>query len=346
MSLAVKSVSVEPFEAPLKRPFVTALGRKVMSPNTGVVVTLSDGARGYGEASGSLAFAYLAPERLEKALLKAARWAKGKGAEDPGALAEGVWKLLDGCAPAAAAFEAALWAAVADSRGVPQRALFGGALDRLETDITISAWTDREKTEEAVAEAYAEGFRVFKIKVGGKFADDLARVKAVRHAAPKCRVLLDGNQGLTPASTLKLVEASLKLGSVDLMEQPLPKADIKKMPALVKRCPVPIALDESVQTPEDAARVVGEGACGAVNVKVAKSGLARSLKIAAVARAAKLPLMIGCMTETAAGLDASAALAMGTGFFRFVDLDADHLLKPCGRKASFTRRGPVLTARQ
>src|SRR5262245_12100692 len=108
MSVAVKSVAVEPFQAPLKRPFVTALGRKEVTPNTGVVVTLTDGARGYGEASGSLAFAYLAPERLEKALLKAARWARGRGAEDPGTLAEGAWKLLDGCAPAAAAFEAAL----------------------------------------------------------------------------------------------------------------------------------------------------------------------------------------------------------------------------------------------
>jgi L-alanine-DL-glutamate epimerase-like enolase superfamily enzyme len=107
-----------------------------------------------------------------------------------------------------------------------------------------------------------------------------------------------------------------------------------------------VALDESVQTPEDAVRCADLGAGGAINVKVAKSGLSRTLKIAAVARAAGLKLMIGCMTETAAGLDSSVALAMGTGFFDWVDLDSDHLLRPCGRPASFAREGPTLRARR
>jgi L-alanine-DL-glutamate epimerase-like enolase superfamily enzyme len=341
MALTIRGVSVRPFLAPLKRPFVTALGRKTVTPNVACVVTLSDGARGYGEASGSLAFKHLAPERLERALLKAGAFARGRDASDCGALAERVWAMLADCAPAASAFECALLSAAAESRGVTLRDLFGGALDRVETDVTISAWTDTEKTADAVAEAKREGFRVLKVKVGGTFADDVARVAAVRKAHPKCRVLLDGNQGLTTSSALRLVDACLKLGPVDLLEQPLLKgADTR---ALSKRCPVPIALDESVQTPEDAVKVVE--ACGAINVKVAKSGLARSLKIAAVARAAGLKLMIGCMTETAAGLWPSVALAMGTGFFEFLDLDSDHLLKPYGPKAPFARKGPALTAR-
>mgnify|MGYP003343778120 CR=1 FL=1 len=43
-----------------------------------------------------------------------------------------------------------------------------------------------------------------------------------------------------------------------------------------------------------------------------------------MARAAGLELMIGCMSETAAGLDASVALAMGTGFFRHLDLSGEY----------------------
>lgn len=344
MSLTVRSVTTESFDAPLKRPFVTAMGRKTSSPNVGVVVTLSDGSRGYGEASGSLAFAHLAPEKLAAALEKAARWARGKPAQDPGDLAEGVWRLLDGYSPAASAFEAALAAAVADGRGVPLRALYGGALTTLETDITVSAWTDEARIREAAREARAEGFTLYKVKVGGRFEDDLARVRAVRLEAPEARVLLDGNQGLSPDGALRLVDACLKGGPVVLLEQPLPKADLKKMPALARRCPVPIALDESVQTPEDAVRAADLAACGAINVKAAKSGLARSLKIAAVARAAGMKLMIGCMTETAAGLSASVALAMGTGFFEFVDLDSDHLLAPGGRPADFRRDGARLIA--
>jgi L-alanine-DL-glutamate epimerase-like enolase superfamily enzyme len=117
------------------------------------------------------------------------------------------------------------------------------------------------------------------------------------------------------------------------------------MPSLTRRCPVPIALDESCQTPADAARIVCDGAAKAINIKVAKSGLLRSLEIAAVARAAGLKLMIGCMTETGAGLSASVHLALGTGFFEFADLDSDHLLAGPQARRRWTRDGRVIAVK-
>lgn len=332
-------IEAAPFAAELKRPFVTALGRKTTTANVGVTITLAGGAKGYGEASSSLAMKHLSQDKL----LAAVKSIRPADPSDFGTAIESVWKKLSAVPPAAAAFECALLSAVCASRGLSLREYFGGKLRALETDLTLSAVPPAE-TEAAVREAKAEGFRVYKVKVGGSFSEDLARVRAVRRVQPKAKILLDGNQGMTPAGALKLVEACLKDGPVGLLEQPLPKDQLSKMPALVKRCPVPVALDESVQTPEDAVRAVSMDACSAINVKVAKSGLLRSLKIAAVARAAKLPLMIGCMAETAAGLDASVALAMGTGFFSFVDLDSDHLLVSDGKAASFARKGPFLTA--
>jgi hypothetical protein len=53
--------------------------------------------------------------------------------------------------------------------------------------------------------------------------------------------------------------------------------------------------------------------------------------------------MIGCMAETARGLSASVHLALGTGFFRFADLDSDVLLREpasARRRAGWARRGP------
>jgi len=76
-----------------------------------------------------------------------------------------------------------------------------------------------------------------------------------------------------------------------------------------------------VHSPADAARAASIGA--AVNIKLAKSGLLRALEIGRVAR----PLMIGCMAETARGLSPSVQLALGTGWFRWHDLDSDWLLK-------------------
>ncbi len=342
MAETIRDCAVRVFEMPLKRPFVTSLGRKTHTVNAGVTLRLSGGASGYGEASTSLASAHLKPERLRASLESLGRWAKGRDADQYRAVIEGAWK-KDLPSPAAAAFECALLDAVAASSGLSLTRWFGGKLDRLETDITLSAWEDPSMTRDAAREAAREGFRIFKIKVGGDLKVNLARVRAARSARPKAPLILDGNQGMTPASALHLVEACLKEGAdVRLLEQPLLKADIAKMPALTRRCPVPIALDESCQTPQDAVLIVEAKAATAINIKIAKSGLLRSLDIAAVARAAGLKLMIGCMTETGAGLSASVHFALGTGFFEFVDLDSDHLLSGPQKRRDWERTGPEL----
>lgn len=124
------------------------------------------------------------------------------------------------------------------------------------------------------------------------------------------------------------------------------KDDLKGMAFVARRSPVPVVADESIATPEQAVRALSLGAATAVNIKLAKSGLSRGLEIAAVARAAGVPLMIGCMAETARGLASSVHLALGTGYFRHVDLDSDVLLvedAAARREAGWVRRGPALS---
>jgi L-alanine-DL-glutamate epimerase-like enolase superfamily enzyme len=341
----VATARVAAFETPLKRPFVTAQGRKDSTVNVGFTLRLRGGGEGYGEASSSIALKHLSPAALERALRRLAAGARGRDARDWRALVEAAWNAEGTLSPAVAAFECALLSALAAQNKTTLRETFGGASRSLESDLTLSAWNDPALTEAAAREAAREGFRVLKVKVGGRFEDDLARLRAALRGAPRTRLLLDGNQGLTRAGALKLVEAALKLAPVDLLEQPLPKDDLAGMAFVSKRCPVPVAADESVSTPEAAYRVLSRGAATAVNIKVAKSGLSRSLAIAAVARAAGAPLMIGCMAETARGLSPSAALAAGTGFFRFVDLDSDHLLREDAaskRACGWKRVGPRL----
>lgn len=332
---------------PLKRPFVTALGSRTHTENVGIVLRLSGGAEGYGEASTSLAMKHLTAPALARVLTGLARRARGRDAKDWGALVAGAWRRAPGFSPAVAAFESALLSALADEAGMPLAAWFGGSTKGIETDITLSAWNEAATTRAAAAEAARAGFKILKIKVGGEFADDLARVRAAREGAPKARLLLDGNQGFTPRGALRLLEAVLKDGArVDLLEQPVGKDDLKGMLFVSKRSPVPVAADESVATPEQAARVLELGAATAINIKLAKSGLSRGLEIASVARAAKVPLMIGCMAETARGLAASVHFALGTGFFKHADLDSDVLLvEPASarRAAGWARRGPAIS---
>lgn len=339
----IASARVSLVESALKRPFITAAGRRDHTVNAAIVVALRGGASGYGEASTSIAQKHLTPAALRRALETLGRRARGRDGRDWRALVDDAWASHGRLSPAVAAFEAALLSALTAEAGMGLAGWFGGASRRLETDLTISASNDAAETASAAAEAAAAGFRLIKVKVGGRRGDDLARVRAVRAAAPKARLLLDGNQGFAPAAALSFVEAVLKTGAaVELFEQPTPKADLAALAFVARRCPVPVAADESVATPADAARAAAAGVT-AINIKLAKSGISRGLEIAAVARAAGLPLMIGCMAETARGLSASVNLALGTGFFRWHDLDSDALLvenRNDRRLAGWTRRGP------
>ncbi len=329
-------------ESPLKRPFITAGGRRDRTVNAAISVRLCGGAAGYGEASTSIAQKHLTAEALRLALQKMALQARGRDVRDWRALVDDAWARHGALSPAVAAFEAALLSALAAEAGTNLSYWLGGARRRIETDLTISASKDAHLTHQAAAEAAAAGFRVLKIKIGGRREDDLARLRAVRLAAPKARLLLDGNQGFTPAAALKFLEAVLKTGApVELFEQPTAKRDLAALAFVAKRCPVPVAADESVATVTDAVRAVNAGVT-AINIKLAKSGIARGLEIAAVARAAGLPLMIGCMAETARGLCPSVHFALGTGFFTWCDLDSDVLLVEdieSRRLAAWTRRG-------
>ncbi|MBI4061004.1 MAG: dipeptide epimerase [Elusimicrobia bacterium] len=339
---AVASARVELVEAPLRRPFITAQGRRERTVNAAITLRLRGGAVGYGEASTSIARKRLTPAALLGALQKMALRARGRDVRGWRALVDDAWTRHGALSPAVAAFEAALLSALAAEAGTGLASWLGGALERVETDLTISASDDEESTRAAAAEAAAAGFRVLKIKVGGRLAEDMARVGAVRRAAPDARLLLDGNQGFSPASALRFLEAALKTGApVDLFEQPTPKCDLAGLAFVAKRSPVPVAADESAASPSDAARAL-EAGVSALNVKLAKSGITRGLEIAALAKAAGTPLMIGCMAETARGLAASVHLALGAGCFKWCDLDSDLLLAEDARArrlAGWTRRG-------
>ncbi|MBI5202651.1 MAG: dipeptide epimerase [Elusimicrobia bacterium] len=340
----VRSAGVARVRRALKRPFVTALGSKTETENVRVRVRLAGGAEGWGEASSSVVQAHLKPARIEACLRRLAAGAVGQDVRRWRALARSAFSRCGEVTPAASALESALLDALTRQLGLPLWRFFGGATDTIETDVTLSAWPAAQAAT-AARDAAKEGFRTLKIKVGTGAGPDWERVRAAAEIRPKPRVILDGNQKMTASGALALVERCLSAGiAVELLEQPLRRDDLGGMRRLTRRCPVPVAADESARSPEEALAVLSSGAANAVNVKAAKTGFAASLDVIAVARAHGAPLMIGCMQETSLGLSASVHLACGTGAFRWADLDSDVLLaepKPEGR---YVRRGPRVTA--
>ena len=109
--------------------------------------------------------------------------------------------------------------------------------------------------------------------------------------------------------------------------------------------PVPVAADEAVFTSFDAFKLAKEEAVDVINIKLARSGLLDALNIIAVAKAAGLELMLGCMLELNVGLAFSVHLACGVGEFSYIDLDSHALLSHLPFKGSFEVKGPKLVVK-
>src|SRR5207248_2219675 len=111
------------------------------------------------------------------------------------------------------------------------------------------------------------------------------------------------------------------------------------------RCKVPLFVDESVLTAEDANRVLGREAADGINIKIAKSGILGALDIIQVAKHYKKRVAIGCMEESKLGLAASVHLACGAGLFDWVDLDSVFLLESSTVRGGFSVRGSKLSVK-
>jgi L-alanine-DL-glutamate epimerase-like enolase superfamily enzyme len=185
----------------------------------------------------------------------------------------------------------------------------------VETSFTISLDTRALMAAAARASAAAP---ILKLKLGGDDVD-LARVEAVREAAPAARLLIDGNESWSPSHYQKIVPALRRLG-VELIEQPFP-ADADKVLETLDH-PIPICADESCHTSTDLGRLTKRYEM--VNVKLDKTGgLTEALRLSERARESGFKLLIGCMVCTSLSIAPARLLASGADY---VDLDGPLLL--------------------
>jgi L-alanine-DL-glutamate epimerase-like enolase superfamily enzyme len=247
------------------------------------------------------------------------------------------------------ALETAVLDARARSAGLPlYRLLDGDATSPTvrATDLSlpiVSAPEAAARTETAVL----DGFRSLKIKVGcGDLAEDEARVRAVAAASPDITLRLDGNQGFTKEEAVRFLEVLSDLvPRIELLEQPTAAGDDAAMAHVAVNVPVPVFADESVHHADDARRLVGDGICSGVVLKLAKSGLSETAKIAAAVRSAGGRCLFGCMMEThiATGAALHLALALGEETVPLLDLDGHLLVNDRGLlTGGFTQRGDLL----
>lgn len=97
--------------------------------------------------------------------------------------------------------------------------------------------------------------------------------------------------------------------------------------------------DESLFDAADALRLVRDEAVDYFNIKLSKSGgIAEALRINAIAEAAGMACMIGCMSESRLALTANAHFAAARQNVRFCDLDGcfEHAADPVQGGITYT----------
>jgi L-alanine-DL-glutamate epimerase-like enolase superfamily enzyme len=225
-------------------------------------------------------------------------------------------------ASALAAVDIALWDLAGKLAGLPLRDLLGGFRARIPNAMTIGILDLDQTVAEAQAILASGLYREIKLKLGLDPELDVARVRAVRSlVGPDFPLHVDANQGYDRQGALGVLTA-LAADRVDFAEQPVPALDLEALKWVSDRSPVPVMADEAVHSPEDALRLVRDRACSMLNIKLQKvGGLSRALDCLAIARAAGIPCLIGCMTETRVGIAAGAHLALASPGVSHVDLD-------------------------
>jgi len=205
--LEILSLRVQSSPYPMRNAFASAKRRQTTAENLLVIVELAGGAIGYGEASPGPYVTGEDPASVPPDVALAAAALRGHNAARVEHWSGLLREALPTCPTARSAVEMALLDALTRTWGISLWSYFGGAVESVRTDLSISL-TTQEEAGTLAAGAVRAGYRSLKIKVGGPDREaDLERVLAVHRAAPGAGIRLDANQGFDSPGALAFVRS-------------------------------------------------------------------------------------------------------------------------------------------
>lgn len=320
----MKIIKVEgwPVTMELAEPYTIAYERVEVATNIFLRVESSSGVTGYGCAAPD---EHLTGETTESVLTAldnvVTPTIKGSDPLRPIMLLERLKPLLRSQPSVIAAVDMALFDILGKVCHLPLWRLLGGFRDRIRTSITIGILPEKETVERA-RELVARGFKCLKLKGGIDLESDISKVLLVREAVGRdIELRFDANQGFSVEESLKFVEKTRK-ARLELFEQPTPKGQPEMLRQVSNTVAIPVMADESLTSLRDAFRIARRGLADMVNVKLMKvGGISEALQINAVARAAGLGVMVGCLDEAALGISAGLHFALARPNVVYADLD-------------------------
>jgi L-alanine-DL-glutamate epimerase-like enolase superfamily enzyme len=231
----------------------------------------------------------------------------------------GLAPLAGEASSALCAFDLAFHDLLGLATGLPLYRLLGGYRKTIQTSVTIPLSDVEESVEIAHARARS-GFRILKIKGGLDPERDVRRVQAIHRALPGLTLRLDADGAYTVQAALEVARALAT--ELEMLEQPTPADDWEALREVSKHSPVPILADQSVVGPASALELAAQHVTHGLSVKVSRcGGLRCASQVDAIARAARMATMVGCIIEPALLIAAGLSLALSSPNVRYGDLD-------------------------
>jgi len=205
----------------------------------------------------------------------------------------------------ASAVEMAMWDLMGHATGLPLYKLLGGAVRK---KIELAACMGIRPYDEAIARQYVEmGFGTLKTKAGRRPEEDLEMVRGIRDGVgDRLKLRIDPNQGYPPEIAFSLAK-DLEKYNLEYFEQPMPKGLIADAARLRRHTTTPIALNESVTTPEVVLQILQLQAADVLLPDTYQcSGVLGVKKVAALAEASGVTCVFHCAHDL--GLKTAAML--------------------------------------
>ena len=307
---------------PLRIPYVIAYQSVDQAENVLVRLSTDRGLFGFGCAAPDLEVTGESPDSVVKVITEEiADLVRGGDPTMPVQILERLRPFLAKHPSAMAAIDMALYDLLGKIAGLPLYKLLGGFQHRILTSITIGILSPEETVKQALAHK-ASGFKSLKIKGGKGVAQDIECVHRVREAVgPEIEIRFDANQGYSVDQALTFAKGVLDQ-DVSLLEQPTPVQSPDLLGRVTHGCDLRVMADESLMNLRDAFRLAQGDLVDMVNVKLMKvGGINEALHISAVARAANLDVMVGCMDEAALAIAAGLHYALARPQVVYADLD-------------------------
>ncbi len=208
----------------------------------------------------------------------------------------------------------------AKKMGVPLYKYLGGYRNQIATSVTVGICS-AEDALILVKELVKKGLFIIKIKGGIDIDEDLEKMKQIRRDFPEIRLRFDGNQGYTLKQALRFAKEAEAL-DIEVFEQPLSSELDMKLKDLKEKIRLPLMVDESLKSLEDAYYFSKDDQLDLFNIKLMKvGGILKAREINSVARAAGIRSMVGCLDESAIGISAGLHFALSDSNVMYADLD-------------------------